>query len=98
MNVTLSDEASRIIEAQVKSGHYPTAEAPVDAAIVHLAFSADEIDELRAAAEIGVREAAAGDFVEFTADEIIAECRAERYRVGACNSRRARLTHAFLTP
>ncbi len=74
MTVELSSDAARFVDEQVRAGRYPSAQAALDAAVGRLRDEADA--ELRALADVGLAEADRGDFVAFTAEDVIAERRA----------------------
>ncbi len=77
MTIVLSDDAARFVDEQVRSGRYPSADAAVDAAVARLRSDAgDDPDDLGALIDVGLAEADRGAFVEFTAEQVIAERRA----------------------
>jgi antitoxin ParD1/3/4 len=80
VDITLSPEMRRFVEGKIKSGRYASAaEAVNDLLSVAKAqeeLTPDDIRELRAEIDIGLAEADRGDFVQFTAEDIIAEKRA----------------------
>jgi antitoxin ParD1/3/4 len=76
MNVTIGDDAARIIERMVDSGEYGSAEEVVEHALLALALN-EPFDEevsasLRQAYEEGI---ASGDAGEFDIEKVIAEAR-----------------------
>ena len=76
MTVTLTEDAARYVDEQVRSGRYPSAAAAVDAALTRLRSEGCVVDdELRALVDVGLSEADGGEFVEFTAEYVIAERR-----------------------
>lgn len=80
MTVTLNREARRFVEEKVRAGQYVSPDAAVNA-MVELAqeqekWTADDVAELRAEIDVGLREANRGDFIDYTAEDIIAEGRA----------------------
>ncbi len=78
MTIVLSEEAARLVDERVRSGRFPSAAAAVDAAVARLQSDggATSDDELRALVDVGLAEADRGEFVEFTAEQVIAERRA----------------------
>jgi antitoxin ParD1/3/4 len=81
MNVQIKPELQRFIEDQVKLGRYESTDDVMNAAVAALQadseLSPEEIDDLRAKIDVGLAEADRGEFLEFTAEDVIAECRAE---------------------
>ena len=79
MNLSLPRDLSEFVEQQIKTGRYNSAEEVVKAGLERLQAdertSAEEIEELRREIAIGADQADRGDFVAFTADDIIAEGR-----------------------
>lgn len=85
MTVTLSPQTARLISEQVAAGRFVSADAAVDAAVAQLAASGDPaLDGFRADVDVGLADADRGEFVEFTAEDVIAERRAAyaRRRLG----------------
>jgi Arc/MetJ-type ribon-helix-helix transcriptional regulator len=84
MHLNLDPQLQNLIETAVRSGRFSNAEELITAGVTRVI--ADDIgpvevdDDLRAEIEIGLRDAEAGNFVEFTAAEIIAEGREELRR------------------
>jgi antitoxin ParD1/3/4 len=80
MDVQLKPELEKFIHQQVEQGRDDSAEDAVNAAVAQLQtgteLSPDDIAELRAEIDMGIAEADRGEFVEFTAEDIIAERRA----------------------
>jgi len=77
--ISLSDADQRFIEEALKSGRYMSeseivAEALADFRVREAIRSATD-DELRAKIRVGIEQADRGDFVEFTADDVIRERR-----------------------
>jgi antitoxin ParD1/3/4 len=77
VTVVLSGEAQRFVEEKVRAGQYDSAEQAVNA-LIGLAqeqerLTPDDIAELRDEIDVGLHEAERGDFVQFTAEDIIAE-------------------------
>ncbi len=78
MTVELSEQSARFIDEQVRSGRFATPAAAIDAALSRLqAQSDEELAGLRALVAVGTAEADRCEFVDFTAADVIAECRAE---------------------
>lgn len=86
MTVSLPGELQAFVEEQVRAGHYATVDEAIVAAVARLQseseFAQEEVAELRAKVDVGIAEADAGNFVEFTAEEVIAERRAAWGRKG----------------
>jgi antitoxin ParD1/3/4 len=82
MNVQIKPELQRFIEDQVKSGRYGSTDDAMNAAVAVLQteseLSPEEIDDLRAKLDVGLAEADRGEFAAFTAEDVIAECRARK--------------------
>jgi len=82
MEVQIRPELQRFIEDELNSGRYDSADDMINAALATLQsqgeLSAEEMEDLRAEVDIGIAEADRGDFVEFTAEDIIARCSAQR--------------------
>ena len=80
MEIRLEPHLARFIDEQVKRGIYDSAEDAVNAGVARLQteeeLSAADIEDLRAELDAGIAEADAGEFTEFTAEDIIAERRA----------------------
>ncbi len=82
MQIRLSPAAQRFIDEKVRAGQYPDADAVVSDAIEML-METDEIspqhkEYLRQEVRKGLDQANRGDYAEFTAEQIIAEKRAQR--------------------
>ncbi len=79
MTITLSPEVESLITEQVAVGRFASADEAIRAAVMQLAASTavgdDELAELRAVIDVGLAEADRGEFVEFTAEDVIAEQR-----------------------
>lgn len=71
MNIALTEEWERYVRERVASGASATAEEAVAEALALLKSR----DELRGEIETGLREADAGEFEEFTAEDVIREGR-----------------------
>lgn len=82
MEIRLEPHLARFIDEQVKRGIYDSAEDAVNAGVARLQteeeLSAADIEDLRAELDAGIAEADAGEFTQFTAEDIIAERRARR--------------------
>ena len=80
MNVTLRPDLKKFVERKVKEGRYASAEEAVNS-LLSLAKEQEQltprdIEELRAEIDRGIADARAGRFVDFTAEDVIAERRA----------------------
>ena len=79
MNVSLTPDVQEYVEQKVRTGQYASAEEAVNTLLALVReqeeLSPEDIDELRAEVDIGIAEADRGEFVQFTAEEIIAERR-----------------------
>ena len=80
MDISLIPPLQKFVEEQVRSGRYSSAEELINGAVAtlqsqHEALTPQEVEELRREVAIGIAEADRGDFVEFTAQDIIAEGR-----------------------
>jgi antitoxin ParD1/3/4 len=77
MNVVLNPELQRFVEDQIKLGRYASAGDLIQSAISRLQTSDElsDVEDLRQEAAIGLREADRGEFVQFTAETVIAEGR-----------------------
>jgi antitoxin ParD1/3/4 len=80
MDVTLNPELKKFIDDQVQQGNYESAADAINAAVARLQddrdFESLPLDKLRAELDVGLAEADRGEFVDFTAEDIIAEGRA----------------------
>jgi antitoxin ParD1/3/4 len=80
MNVLLKPELEKFIDDQVRSGRYDSAADAINAAVAQLQAERDftglSLDELRSEVDRGLAEADRGEFVEFSAEDVIAERRA----------------------
>lgn len=90
MRISLRPDLERFVEEKVRSGHYADADAVLNDA-VEILRQQDEQDELspedqrkleglRREIQIGIDQADRGEFVEFTAEDIKREGRAELER------------------
>ena len=80
MTVLLKPELERFIEDQVQQGRFDSSDDAINAAVAHLQTERDlagvQLDLLRAEVDVGIAELDRGEFVEFTAKDVIAERRA----------------------
>ena len=80
MNVLLKPELERFIDEQVQQGRYDSADDAINAAVAQFQternLAAFQLDRLRAEVDLGIAEADRGEFVEYTAQDVIAERRA----------------------
>ncbi len=81
MTVELSDEATKLVDEQVRAGRYPSRQAALEAPVARLrevdgAAEGAALDETRSLVDVGLVEADRGDFDDFTAEDVIAERRA----------------------
>ena len=79
MNVSIHPDLQQFIDDQVRAGRYATPEEVIHSALAHLASqsvsAADELEELKREIEVGVEQADRGEFVEFSAEDVIREGR-----------------------
>ena len=78
MEITLSPSLLRFVEEKVASGEYASVSDVVNDALVRLRGDAAPEwtpDGLREAVRIGIDQADRGEFVEFTAEDVIADGR-----------------------
>lgn len=84
MDVTLTPEMQRFVEGKIKSGRYASATEAVNDLLTAAKFqeelTPDDIRDLRVEIDVGLADADRGDFVSFTAEDIIAEGRASLAR------------------
>ena len=77
MNVLLKPDLEKFIDEQVRQGRFDSADDAINAAVAQLQVErqliATQRDQLRAEVDIGIAEADRGDFVEYTADDVIAQ-------------------------
>lgn len=77
--ISLKDEDRRFLEEVVKSGRFFSESEVVAEALsefkVREAIRRDKIAELRAKVQVGIDQADRGEFVEFTAEDVMAEGR-----------------------
>jgi len=80
MTVMLKPDTQRFVEEKVRSGEYASPEEAVNALLAFVQeqqkLTPEDIAELRAEVDIGLKDADAGKFVDYTAEDIIAEGRA----------------------
>lgn len=80
MDITLKPELAKFIEEEVRTGRYDSLDDAVNAAVAQLQTSrglaGNGPEGLLAAIDEGLAEADRGEFVEFTADDVIRERRA----------------------
>lgn len=80
MNIHLKSNLGKCIDDEVQAGRYESVADAINAAVAHLQTEQNydrlAIDKLRAEVDVGLAEADRGDFVEFTAEDVIAELRA----------------------
>lgn len=80
MNVLLKPELEKFIDEQVQQGLYDSAEDAINAAVAQFKtereLTASQLDRMRDEVDIGLAELDRGEFVEFTAQNIIVERRA----------------------
>lgn len=67
---------AKFVREQVKAGRYASPDDAINAAVSRLqtdrAFAGDEVEEIRKDIDLGLAEADRKDFVEFTAEQVIA--------------------------
>lgn len=77
--ISLKDEDQRFLEEVVKSGRYFSESEVVAEALsefkVREAIRRDKVAELRAKVQVGIEQADQGDFVEFSAGDVMADGR-----------------------
>ena len=82
MTISLKPEVQEFVAEKVRSGQYPSAEEAVNAllamAMEQERLTPQDVAELRAQLDPAIAEADRGQFVEFTAEDVIAERRAAR--------------------
>ena len=80
MTVSLNPDVQKFVEQKVKAGRYASAEEAVNSLLSMVKaqeqLTPRDIEELRAEIDRGVADIEAGRFVEFTAEDVIAERRA----------------------
>jgi antitoxin ParD1/3/4 len=82
MNVLLKPQLAKFIDEQVQQGRFDSAEDAINAAVARLQTERDlagvQLDRLREELDVGIAEADRGEFVEFSAEDVIAERHAAR--------------------
>jgi antitoxin ParD1/3/4 len=77
MDISLPSDLEQFVTDEIRSGHFDTREEVINAAIAQLRdsqkLSREDLEEIRAAIDIGIAEADREEFVQFTAEDIIAE-------------------------
>lgn len=80
MNLLLKPELEKFIDEQVQQGLYDSAEDAINAAVAQFKtereLTVSQLDRMRDEVDIGLAELDRGEFVEFTAQDIIVERRA----------------------
>ena len=80
MDVKIKPEFQRFIEHELESGRYDSPDDIINAGLAALQtrqeLTTEEIEDLRKEVDKGLAEADRGEFVEFTAEDVIARCRA----------------------
>ena len=75
--ITLGKEDERFIESAIKQGRYFSRSELISEGIAELRLRenvrTEVLGELRTAVRVGIEQADRGDFVDFTAEDIIAE-------------------------
>ena len=81
MNVTLKPDLERFLQDEVRSGRFASMDDAVNAAVALLQTDRDsggwDVDELRAEVDVGIAEADRGEFVQFTAEDVIQQRNAD---------------------
>ena len=79
MTIELAPDLAEFVEEQVKTGLYASPSEAVNAAVARMFVeqSSEELAELRALVDEGIADLDTGRIVEFTAEDVIAECRKE---------------------
>jgi antitoxin ParD1/3/4 len=82
MTLSLTPEVQAFVAEKVRSGQYRSAEEAVNAllamAMEQERLTPEDVADLRAQLDPAIAEADRGEFVEFTAGDVIAERRAKR--------------------
>jgi len=80
MNITLQPDVQRFVEEKVQSGEYASPQDAVNELLARVrdeqAMTPEEIAELREEIDAGIADADRGNFIEFSAEDVIAERRA----------------------
>ena len=84
MNVNLTPRIEKTLKSKVKSGQFSSideaANELIALAIEEERLSNEDIEDLRREVQRGIEQADRGQFVDFTAEQIIAEKKAARRR------------------
>jgi antitoxin ParD1/3/4 len=83
MQIKLHPELQKFVEEKVRAGEFDDADCVINCALAVLRthdLTPEEVNDLRREIDIGVAQADRGEFVDFTAEEIIAEGEAELRR------------------
>ena len=84
MTVSLTPEMQAFVAEKVRAGQFASADEAVNALLAMTMeqerLTPDDVAELRAALDPAIAEADRGEFVEFTADDVIRAARAARPR------------------
>ena len=82
MTLSLTPEVQAFVAEKVRSGQYRSAEEAVNAllamAMEQERLTPEDVADLRAQLDPAIAEADRGEFVEFTAEDVIADRRAKR--------------------
>jgi antitoxin ParD1/3/4 len=81
MNVSITPEIQEYIRDKIQTGQFSSADEAVNALLAMVReqerMTPDELEDLRRELDPAIAEADRGEFVEFTAEDIIAEGRAK---------------------
>ena len=84
MTVSLTPEMQAFVVEKVRAGQFASVDEAVNALLAMTMeqerLTLDDVAELRAALDPAIAEADRGEFVEFTADDVIREARGARPR------------------
>jgi antitoxin ParD1/3/4 len=84
MTISLTPDVERFLQSKVATGEFPSIHDAANALLARAKeeelLSAGEIEELREEIDVGIADAAAGRFEDFTAESVIAEQRAKMRR------------------
>lgn len=82
MNVSLSPDVQRFVDQKVRRGEYGSPEEAVNQILSRVQsqeeLTPEDLADLRAEVDEGLAEADRGEFVEFTAEDVISERHAAR--------------------
>jgi len=82
LTITLKEEDRRFLDESIKSGRFSSESEVVAEALSELKLREGsrrkETDQLRAKVQVGIEQADRGDFVDFTAEDVLAEGRKRR--------------------